>query len=86
MVNIYPVDDDAGTRLTKGKGGVLDISNMEKHNNSASRMLKLQASVVEAQNRLPKPFKCAARVRLPDGDELIHYGATLPVKVVSELH
>ena len=87
LVDVYPLSwpGDKGAVLTKNDIGVVNISAMEKSNNSASRMLQLRASVING-TKWPKPFKCAAIVRLPDGDELIRYGKTFSVDFTSELH
>lgn len=89
MVNVYPLwldddGDDDGIPLTKDNGGVVAIFKKEEHNNSASRILQLRPSVING-TKWPKPFKCAARVRLSDGDELIHHGKKYSVEFVGEL-
>ena len=89
LVDVYPLSwstgGDKGAVLTKNDSGVVNISATEKSNNSASRMLQLRASVING-TKWPKPFKCAAKVRLPDGDEFIRYGKTFSVDFTSELH
>ena len=89
LVDVYPLSwptgDNRGAVLTVNDSGVVNISVMEKSNNSASRMLQLRASVING-TKWPKPFKCAAKVRLPDGDEFIRYGKTFSVDFTSELH
>ena len=87
LVGDYPLwlDNSTETPLTKNDGGVVAIFEMKKSSNSASRMLQLQASVING-TKWPKPFKCAAKVRLPDGDEFIRYGKTFSVDFTSELH
>lgn len=81
---LWPADDK-GNPLTKKHGGVLDISKTNVQNTSASRMLHLRASVIDG-TKWPKPFRCAARFRLPDGDVFTHYGETVFVDFDSELH
>ena len=86
VVDVYPLDaHDKRVALSKNDSGVVNISVMEKSRDSASRMLQLRASVING-TKWPKPFKCAAIVRLPDGDELIRYGKTFSVDFTSELH
>ena len=82
---LWAVNGDKGIPLTKEDGGVVDILETNLQNTSASTMLQLQASVING-TKWPKAFKCAARVRLPDRDEFIHYGKTYYVHFDSELH
>ena len=88
LVDVYPLSwstDNKGALLTMSNSGVVNISAMEKSNNSASQMLQLRASVING-TKWPKPFKCAAKVRLPEGDEFIRYGKMFPVDFDGELH
>ena len=88
LLDVYPLswpNGDKGAVLTKNDSGVVSISATVQSNNSASRMLQLRASVING-TKWPKPFKCAAKVRLPDGDELIRYGKMFSVDFTSELH
>ena len=88
LEDVYPLswpNGDKGAVLTMNDSGVVNISVAEKSNNGASRMLQLRASVING-TKWPKPFKCAAKVRLPDGDEFIRYGKTFSVDFTSELH
>ena len=86
-VGDYPLwlDNSTETPLTKNDGGVVAIFEMKENNNSASRMLQLRASVING-TKWPKPFKCADKVKLPHGDELISYGKAVSVDFTSELH
>lgn len=87
LVDVYPLSWLTGDKeavLTKNDSGVVNISATKKTSNSASRMLQLRASVING-TKWPKPFKCAAKVRLPDGDEFIRYGKAFSVYFASEL-
>ena len=80
VVDVYPVPLDAhdkGVALSEKDSGVVVIGEMEESSDSASKMLQLQASVINGTKR-STPFKCAAKVRLPDGDEFIRYGDVFP--------
>ena len=79
VIDVYPLPLDAhdkGAALSKEDSGVVVIGEMEKSSDSASRMLQVQASVING-TKWSTPFKCAAKVRLHDGDELIRYGDEL---------
>ena len=90
LVNDYPLchwvdDEHVGDPLDKGHGVVTNTLVNKESNISASRILQLQASVISG-TKWPKPFKCFAKVRLPNGDEFMRNTTTYRIDFDSELH